>query len=313
MPRLAKQKIKAIQREVLSWYAVNKRDLPWRGTQDPYAILVSEIMLQQTQVSRVIPKYREFLEQFPTVQALAAASPATVIRSWKELGYNRRALNLQRAARMIVERAKISPDPSFEKRRTSPFAKGDRGGFDAREMFPQTVEEFIQLPGIGRYTAAAVATFAFGVIEPAVDTNVRQFIDVMVPTRRKRTERDYYTLAAQLIPPDRPVEWLHAIMDYSSLVLRPSSQVQPQGLKKRRLRQHSKQRPSHEPFIGSNRYLRGRTIDLLREAAAVGLVLFRRVAQPVAVGEDRYQAILEALVREGLIEKARGRYQLKEL
>ena len=127
---------------LLAWFEANGRDLPWRRTRDPYAILVSEVMLQQTQVERVIPRYLAWLERWPTVEALAAATPGDVIREWQGLGYNRRAVNLHRAARQIAE-----------------------AGWPA---------DLTELPGVGRYTADAVAAFALG--EPVVpeDTNVRR-------------------------------------------------------------------------------------------------------------------------------------------
>ena len=125
---------------LLAWFAEHGHDLPWRRTRDPYAVLVSEVMLQQTQVSRVVPRYERWLERWPSVEALAAASPADVIREWQGLGYNRRALNLHRAARAVVELG--WPD------------------------------DLAELPGVGSYTAAAVRAFAFG--EPVLprDTNV---------------------------------------------------------------------------------------------------------------------------------------------
>jgi A/G-specific adenine glycosylase len=125
---------------LLAWFAVNGRDLPWRRTRDPYAILVSEVMLQQTQVERVIPRYRAWLERWPTAAALAAAPAADVIRAWQGLGYNRRALNLHRAAQKIA--AAGWPD------------------------------DLTELPGVGRYTADAIACFAFGRDVLPVDTNV---------------------------------------------------------------------------------------------------------------------------------------------
>jgi A/G-specific adenine glycosylase len=131
-----------VERALLAWFARNGRDLPWRRTRDPYAILVSEVMLQQTQVERVIPRYLAWLERWPTVEALAAASPAAVIRAWQGLGYNRRAVNLQRAARAI-----------------------------AAEGWPS---DLTRLPGIGPYTAAAIRSFAFGEPVLPVDTNVRR-------------------------------------------------------------------------------------------------------------------------------------------
>ncbi|HEX5448568.1 MAG TPA: hypothetical protein VFW85_00750 [Gaiellaceae bacterium] len=127
---------------LLAWYQANGRDLPWRTTRDPYAILVSEVMLQQTQVDRVIPRYLQWLERWPTVDALAAASTADVIVEWQGLGYNRRAVNLHRAARVVAERG-----------------------------WPDDITE---LPGVGPYTAAAVANFAFGRDVLPVDVNIRR-------------------------------------------------------------------------------------------------------------------------------------------
>lgn len=128
-----------------AWFNENGRDLPWRRTRDPYAILVSEVMLQQTQVRRVVPRYLEWLERWPSVEALAAASAAEVIRAWDGLGYNRRAINLHRAARSI-----------------------------AAHGWP---EDLTELPGVGRYTADAVGAFAFGSPVLPVDTNVRRVLE----------------------------------------------------------------------------------------------------------------------------------------
>jgi A/G-specific adenine glycosylase len=131
-----------VQAALLDWFATNGRDLPWRGTRDPYAILVSEVMLQQTQASRVAPRYVAWLERWPSLEALAAAPTAEVIRAWQGLGYNRRALNLQRAARHV-----------------------------AAHGWP---EDLTELPGVGRYTADAVACFALGRLVLPVDVNVRR-------------------------------------------------------------------------------------------------------------------------------------------
>jgi len=272
MAKVSRQKIGAIQQDVFDWYREHKRDLPWRRTRDPYAILVSEIMLQQTQVNRVIPKYQAFLQEFPTVHALATTTPAAVIRAWKGLGYNRRALNLQRAATVVSE--------------------------SLNGQFPQTPDELQKLPGLGRYTAGAVATFAFDQIAPAVDTNVRQFIDVLLPTKLHRTEADYERIAARLIPRDNPGEWLHAVIDYTSLVLRPAGS------------RPKKKVVDNEPFIGSNRYLRGRTIDCLRDKPHSTQELYARVAEPVSVPQKRYAEILAALEKDGLLTRQSNHYQL---
>ena len=135
----------SLDASLLAWFGQNGRALPWRKTRDPYAVLVSEVMLQQTQVDRVVPRYLEWLERWPTVEGLAAASPADVIRAWQGLGYNRRALNLHRAARIVAERG--WPD------------------------------DLTNLPGVGRYTADAVRAFAFGAPVLPEDTNVRRVLE----------------------------------------------------------------------------------------------------------------------------------------
>jgi A/G-specific adenine glycosylase len=148
-----------VEAALLSWYAEHGRDLPWRRTRDPYAILVSEVMLQQTQVERVVPRYVAWLERWPTVDSLAATSPADVIREWQGLGYNRRGLNLHRASQQIAERG-----------------------------WP---EDLTELPGVGPYTAAAVASFAFGRDVLPVDTNVQRI--------RERTGRSFSSMAGQAL------------------------------------------------------------------------------------------------------------------
>ena len=137
-----------LQRALLAWYGEHGRDLPWRRTHDPYAILVSEVMLQQTQVARVLARYEPWLDRWPTPGALAAAPAADVLRAWSGLGYNRRGLNLQRAARRVVELGE----------------------------FPREIGELERLPGVGPYTARAIACFAFGAQVTALDTNVRRVL-----------------------------------------------------------------------------------------------------------------------------------------
>ena len=144
---------------LLGWYAAKGRDLPWRRTRDPYAILVSEVMLQQTQVERVVPRYLAWLERWPTVEALAEASPADVIREWQGLGYNRRGLNLHRAAGRIAE-----------------------------DEWP---DDLTELPGVGPYTAAAVRCFAFGDDVLPIDVNVARI--------RRRTGAEFSSSAAQAL------------------------------------------------------------------------------------------------------------------
>ncbi len=165
----------ALRDALLRWYARERRDLPWRRTNDPYAILVSEVMLQQTQVARVVPRYLEWLERWPTAAALAAASRAEVLAAWVGLGYNRRALALHAAAAAV-----------------------------ARDGWP---DDLRTLPGVGPYTAAAVASFAFGAQVAAVDTNARRV-----------AERLGHGAPDALVPPGRAGDWNQAAMELGATV-----------------------------------------------------------------------------------------------
>jgi len=184
------------RRRLLGWYTRHRRTLPWRGVQDPYSVLVSEIMLQQTQVSRVLHFYPRFLARYPTLEDLAAAPADAVRESWSGLGYYARARNLHAAAQAIV---------------------ADRGG-----RVPRRVEDLRRLPGIGRYTAGAVASLAFGEPVPAVDTNAARVLARAFGVRGRkgnaRRERRLWSLAARLVPLARAADWNQALMDLGATV-----------------------------------------------------------------------------------------------
>ena len=194
--RLAEGMVRTFQGCLLRWFRKNGRDLPWRRTRDPYKILVSEVMLQQTQVDRVRGYYRRFLKEYPTVRDLAAAPPARVRDSWDGLGYYARARNLHAAARQVVE---------------------DYGG-----SFPRRLEEVKGLPGVGRYTAGAVVSFAYGEPAPILDTNVRRVLSrVFVrrrPSRPAALDRRLWALAEAAVPHDHAWEFNQAIMDLGATV-----------------------------------------------------------------------------------------------
>jgi A/G-specific adenine glycosylase len=187
--------IGAIRAALLAWFAQAGRDLPWRHTRDPYRIMVSEIMLQQTQVDRVIPKYRAFLDLFPTIEALADAPTAEVIRAWAGLGYNRRAVNMQRTARAVLQ---------------------DYGG-----QFPRDLADLRKLPGIGPYTAGAIACFAFEQDVGFMDTNIRRVIQrLFVGPEEYGTaaEARLLALAQAAVPGGQGWAWNQAIMELGALI-----------------------------------------------------------------------------------------------
>jgi A/G-specific adenine glycosylase len=182
------------QRGLLAWYARHGRDLPWRATSEPYHILVSEIMLQQTQVERVIPKYHEFLGRYPTLERLARARPAEVLRTWYPLGYNIRPVNLQGIARETLARY---------------------GGH-----LPEDAVALRGMRGIGRYTAGALLSFAFRRDAAIVDTNVRRVLGrvFLGPRRlaRLRGQKGMWDLAEALLPKGRAYDWNQALMDFGA-------------------------------------------------------------------------------------------------
>ncbi|MCY1033151.1 A/G-specific adenine glycosylase [Corallococcus sp. BB11-1] len=200
-PPVSPERLASLRGPLLSWYDRNKRDLPWRRTRDPYAIWLSEVMLQQTQVSTVIPYWERFLARFPTVEALAAAPLDDVLSGWKGLGYYTRARNLHRAAQEVVER------------------------FGGR--FPPTAEQLITLPGFGRYTAGAVASIAFGEPAPIVDGNVARVLSRLFEVEGLPGDRDreatLWTLAAALATGERPGDFNQAMMEHGAATCRPES------------------------------------------------------------------------------------------
>lgn len=218
-------KTKELQQKILSWYKTNGRhDLPWRKQPTPYRVAVAEMMLQQTQVSRVIPKYLEFLKQFPSWKALATAQPLHVLRAWSGLGYNRRALLLQRLAQEVMS---------------------DFGG-----RLPLKYEELLRLPGLGPYTAGAINVFARNLNEVCIDTNVRRVLIHELKLSRDISVQALHAKALSVLPRGRSREWHSALMDYGALVA--TSRVT--GVKS--LGKQSK-------FADSDRFYRGKIVKIL--------------------------------------------------
>jgi len=273
---LTPQRIKQFQKKILDWYSQNKRDLPWRKTRDPYKILVSEIMLQQTQVSRVLPKYELWLQTFPTIQSLVKASIPEVLHIWSGLGYNRRALYLKKAAEEIIRVPRVS-----------------------QGMFPLTIGELRKLPGVGEYTARAVACFAFGQQVAVVDTNVRKVILLTFflrhPGKRsvsrisrtdsgqaRMTMKKMQRIADQLLPYGQAAEWNQALMDYASATL-----------KKQKI-----PIPKQSKFIGSNRYYRGKIIKLLLQKKKIPITELEKLFEKDSLFIKK---IIDSLVKDKMV------------
>ncbi|HUP54145.1 MAG TPA: A/G-specific adenine glycosylase [Methylomirabilota bacterium] len=275
---------------ILAWYAERGRPLAFRRTRDPYAILVSEAMAQQTQATRAAAYWEEFTARFPTVHALAAATPADVLRAWQGLGYDRRALALWRAARIVVD---------------------EHGG-----QIPRTVAELEALPGVGPYTARAVAAIAFGLPVGAVDVNVRRVLGrIVAGDPAMLTPADLQTIADASVPSGRAGEWTHAVMDIGAAVCRPRAPRCEACPARPWCRFASVQRstaaPSPRavrepaaPFASTNRWLRGRILDRLR-AVPDG----EWVALDGAIGthdRTRVRAAADAMAADGVLELQRG-------
>ena len=190
---------RSLAARLLEWYALHGRSLPWRGTRNPYRIWVAEIMLQQTQVETVKPYYHRWLKRFPTLRALAAASEREVLAVWEGLGYYSRARNLHRAAQIVVQ--------------------------DYSGQMPRTVEGLRALPGIGSYTAAAIASIAFGVDAAVLDGNVKRVLarvfDFREDVKSPRGEKQLWALAQSLVPAGHAADYNQAVMDLGATVCTP--------------------------------------------------------------------------------------------
>ena len=304
----APQHVARVHSSLLQWYAAEQRDLPWRSSSDPYAILVSEIMLQQTQVDRVMPKYFQFLAAFPTLADLAAASTADVISVWVPLGYNRRAVSLQSIARQVMAE------------------------YDGR--IPDTIDELLKLKGVGRYTAGAVACFAYHKQVATVDTNIRRvlhriFLGLEQP-EAKLNDAGMLSLAEQVLPPGEAYNWNQALMDLGATICTSANpqctscplqtecrayaemsqySLFPSGTVLRQLRKVAEKKASYEtqPFKSTNRYFRGRVVDLLRSNPPdqrIPLSILGPQIKPDYSEADLpwLQKLVDGLTKDGLVD-----------
>lgn len=268
---MQKQKFRA---KVYAFYRTHKRILPWRETTDPYRILVSEIMLQQTQVSRVIEKYGLFIEKFPTIDDIANARLQTILNAWSGLGYNRRALALKKLAAIVVR--------------------------DFHGKVPDQAELLNKLPGVGNATAHAVCAFAFDQPVVFLETNIRTvFIHHFFPREEKVRDSEILPLAHKMLDTLHPRKWYYALMDY--------------GVALKRLYGNPARRSAHYKkqgrFEGSSRQIRGAIIRLLvsrgsiKELSLISLLPFAK---------SRVEKVLISLAREGFIEHRGNRISISQ-
>jgi len=298
-----------VSARLLAHYRRTARDLPWRSTHDPYAVLVSEVMLQQTQASRVSPAFDRFMLHFPTLEALAKAPLGAVLREWSGLGYNRRARDLHRIARL------------------SPHG------------LPETVTELDALPGVGAYTAGAIACFAFGQRVPFADTNIKRVLGRVV-LGRPATEKEAVEIDAREMPRRSADLWHHALMDLGATLCKPRAAMCGEcplnatcrfarghagtaagplrvaaegslrgGARQREAKGTAAVRHQDRPlrpaaYKDTDRRIRGAIVKALTRADLTIRALQKEI------GDERVGRLTDALVADGLVERAGRRYRL---
>jgi A/G-specific adenine glycosylase len=253
------------QETIYRHYRENPRDLPWRKTKNPYRILISEVMLQQTQVERVIVKYKEFIRAFPNFASLAKAPLQEILRAWQGMGYNRRAVSLKRIARFVT------------------------GEF--RSKLPSSEDELMKLPGIGKYSASAILAFVFNRPTVFIETNIRRvFIHFFFHDKENIHDREVLPLIEMTLDRSDPREWYYALMDY--------------GVMLKKERENPNRKSAHyrrqAPFKGSNRQVRGMILALLVKRPDISET---DIARELKLDPERIKENLAALQREGFMKR----------
>jgi len=260
------------QKRIWDFYGKNKRDFAWRKQITPYKILVSEVMLQQTQVSRVAAKYKEFIKTFPNLPTLAKASPAAILAVWSGLGYNRRALYLKRAAEMAV---------------------AEYGG-----KLPKNHEQLVLLPGVGKNTAGAILAYAYNLPAIFIETNIRRtYIHHFFPGQKNISDAQLMPVIEETLDAKNPRKWYWALMDYGSFL----------GTVVENPNRQSKQYAKQSKFEGSLRQLRGKILKYLLEKKRISSKELHALMK-----DSRYPLAERQLVAEGFISKNKNAVFLKK-
>jgi len=267
--------IKKFQGFVNRYYqSYGRHDLPWRGKYEPYQVLVSELMLQQTQVDRVVPKFSSFMERFSTLESLASAPVADVVRQWQGLGYNRRGLLLQRASQVILK--------------------------DFQGIVPSETSQLLALPGIGPYTAAAVQAFAFNLPAVVIETNIRTvYISHFFHESYNIEDSELVPMIQKSIDLSSPRLWYSALMDYGTYL----KSVLPNPSRK------SKTYAKQSRFVGSNRQVRGAILTRLASSVKMSEV---ELIESLSFTYERLKPALAQLLKEGFIEYETTFIRLKQ-
>ncbi len=272
-PLLSVAQVRSFRRKILDHYARRGRDLPWRKKATAYRVLVSEIMLQQTQVDRVIGKYKEFLAAFPDFRALAEAPTAKLLALWSGMGYNRRALSLRKLAQVIMteQEGRLPSDPA----------------------------DLVKLPGVGPYTAGAVAAFAFNKPVIFLDTNIRRvFIHEFFKDKNGIRDEEIAPLVERTLDRRAPRTWYNALMDYGTMLKRE------EGNANLRSAHYSRQ----SPFENSNRQVRG---AILKQLVEHGSLTPGQIVRAAGTDPTRTRKNLAQLAAEGFIVHRKGRYRIE--
>jgi A/G-specific adenine glycosylase len=262
------QGVKRFQATIWEYYQASGRKLPWRNIKSPYRILVSEIMLQQTQVSRVLVKYKEFIKKFSSFRALADASVPEVLAAWQGMGYNRRALCLKKLAEIVV---------------------CDHGG-----NLPQDYHSLLALPGIGPGTAGSLSAFVFNLPVPFIETNIRRvYIHFFFPLRDSVSDKELMPMIERTIDRENPREWYYALMDYGAMLGRQAKLENPN----RKSAHYTKQ----SKFEGSKRQLRGKILRAMLARGVAKPILRKNLEKELGKTSETLDGIIDGLIKEGFL------------
>ncbi|MEI8224218.1 MAG: A/G-specific adenine glycosylase [bacterium] len=270
--KLSAKKKEGFQNSIWAYYNTHSRsDLPWRKNTAPYAVWISEVMLQQTQVDRVVSFFKQWMKQFPTIKKLAQANQVELLRAWKGLGYNSRALRLKRAAEMIVRHHK--------------------------GVFPKTYEAILELPGIGPYTAGAISAFAYNQSVTMVETNIRRvYLHHFFKDQANIHDKELLEIISQTVDQENPREWYWALMDYGSHL----GKTIPNPNKK------SRHYTIQKKFKGSDREIRGKVLELLLNKKKQSIERLGIQLQEITSDSERIEKIIDQLDHEGFLTVNNG-------